>query len=150
MLRDEDRAQQRADREALRVWRAGDRARPFMLPLRPGYRACRLLLPSVASRIGPVLRVGAFVIIEKIPFSTCKVFLYRLMGVRIGRDAYIAPCVVLDPVCPSLIELQDDCLLGAGWWTFSGRATAPSAGPSAVGSPRACTRRHAGGSSRNS
>ncbi|MCB9497119.1 MAG: hypothetical protein H6686_09585 [Fibrobacteria bacterium] len=48
------------------------------------------------------------------PFAGLKVLIYRLMGMRIGRNVYIAPGVYLDIVHPKLLEIGDDVVLGMG------------------------------------
>jgi acetyltransferase-like isoleucine patch superfamily enzyme len=53
-------------------------------------------------------------LISLIPWSSIKIFLYRRMGVRIGKGSYIAPWVFLDGMYPNLIELDDGCHLGGG------------------------------------
>ena len=52
--------------------------------------------------------------IAKIPWSGVKIFLFRLMGVNIGKSVYIAPRVFLDGMYPRLITLEDGCFLGGG------------------------------------
>ena len=49
-----------------------------------------------------------------IPASGGKIALLRLAGVKIGRDVYISPGVVIDPLFPELITLEDGALLGLG------------------------------------
>lgn len=48
------------------------------------------------------------------PLSPVKVWLLRRAGVRIGQGVYISPDVVIDPLFPELITLEDDALLGMG------------------------------------
>ena len=45
-------------------------------------------------------------------YSPLKVFLYRLLGVKIGRGVFISPDVFIDPHFPGLIELEDYCIIG--------------------------------------
>jgi acetyltransferase-like isoleucine patch superfamily enzyme len=54
-----------------------------------------------------------------IPLSPAKVWLLRRAGMRIGRDVYISPGVVVDPLFPELITLEDDVLLGMGCRLFT-------------------------------
>jgi acetyltransferase-like isoleucine patch superfamily enzyme len=49
-----------------------------------------------------------------IDYSPVKVLLYRLIGIRIGKRVFISPNVVIDHHFPSLIELQDDVIVGWG------------------------------------
>jgi acetyltransferase-like isoleucine patch superfamily enzyme len=53
-------------------------------------------------------------IAQAIDFSPIKVFLYRRIGIRIGKGVFISPDVVIDPHFPSLITLGDYCILGWG------------------------------------
>jgi acetyltransferase-like isoleucine patch superfamily enzyme len=45
-------------------------------------------------------------------YSPLKVFLYRLMGVKIGKGVFISPDVYIDPHFPDLIELEDYSIIG--------------------------------------
>jgi acetyltransferase-like isoleucine patch superfamily enzyme len=58
-------------------------------------------------------------IAQYIDWSPAKVFLYRLIGVKIGKGVFISPDVILDPHFPSLIELQDYVILGWGVKVFT-------------------------------
>jgi hypothetical protein len=53
------------------------------------------------------LAVGMYV-----TFSSWKVFFFRLSGVAIGKDVYIAHGVKLDWQAPWLITLEDGCTIG--------------------------------------
>lgn len=54
-----------------------------------------------------------------IDYSPIKVFLYRLTGMKIGTGVFISPDVILDPHYPSLITLEDYCILGWGARLFT-------------------------------
>lgn len=58
-------------------------------------------------------------IAEIIPLSSIKIFIYRLMGVKIGKGVFISPDVILDPHFPKLITLEDYCVLGWGTKIFT-------------------------------
>ena len=49
-----------------------------------------------------------------IDYSPVKVFLYRSIGIKIGKGVFISPCVILDPHFPSLIEICDYAIIGWG------------------------------------
>lgn len=49
-----------------------------------------------------------------VPGSTLKVWLLRLGGAKIGREVYISPGVIVDPLYPELVTIEDDALLGLG------------------------------------
>lgn len=51
-------------------------------------------------------------IYKKIPPCNLKNLLYRLIGVKIGKDVVISPDVHLDPLFPELIEIDDGVILG--------------------------------------
>ena len=53
-------------------------------------------------------------ILRKLPPCSLKNNLYRAMGVKIGKDVVISPDVVLDPVFPELITVEDGVILGWG------------------------------------
>jgi acetyltransferase-like isoleucine patch superfamily enzyme len=112
MLNEAEKLQHQADREALRLWLAGDRARPFILPRRKAYDVCTVLFPTLGSWLRFNLRFAWAFLIGKIPWSGVKIFFFRRMGMEIGRDIYIAPGVFLDPMFPQLMELEDGCFLG--------------------------------------
>ena len=113
MWSERDRAQLQADRDAHAAWWAGDRSRPLILPRRTAYDVCAVLLPTITSRVRLILRIIVATVARWIPISTVKTFIYRRLGVRIGRDVFISPGALLDPCYPELIELNDGCFLGA-------------------------------------
>lgn len=53
-----------------------------------------------------------------VDISAVKVFLYRRIGVRIGRGVFISPDVIIDPHFPSLITIGDHAILGWGAHIF--------------------------------
>ena len=114
MLNEKAKLQQQADREALHEWLMGDHMQPFILTLRKDYCACSVLFAAIFSYVLFNLRYSWGYLVSKIPWSNFKIFFYRKMGMKIGKDVYIAPGVFLDPMFPQLIELEDGCLLGGG------------------------------------
>lgn len=56
---------------------------------------------------------------QYIDISSLKVFLYRLIGIKIGKGVFISPDVFIDPHFPELIELGDYCILGWGAKLFA-------------------------------
>ncbi len=74
----------------------------------PGLRLARFYLNFF------IAKVARF-----IDYSPVKVFLYRLTGMKIGRDVFLSPDVILDPHYPSLIKLDDYCILGWGARLFT-------------------------------
>ena len=114
MLNEQDRRQLDSEKQAFRDWWAGDRREPFVLKRRQSYCVCDILFPNWLTDLRFNLRFAAMHVIGKLPSSWLKVRLYRLTGVRIGKDVYIAPGVFLDAFYPQLIELEDGCFLGIG------------------------------------
>jgi len=109
----ETKKQYNRDRDALKTWWRGDRSQPFILKKREGgYCACYLLFDAFPANVGLMLRYGLIWLAERVPFSGLKIWLYRRAGVKIGKDVFISPGVVIDPIFPGLVELQDECVLG--------------------------------------
>lgn len=63
-------------------------------------------------------------ILRKFPPCSLKNHLYRLMGVKIGRDIAICPDVSLDPLFPELITIEEGVTLGWGCKIFTHEFTA--------------------------
>jgi len=53
-------------------------------------------------------------IAQFIDYSPIKIFLYRLIGIKIGKGVYISPDVILDSQFPALLEIGDYVVLGWG------------------------------------
>jgi len=121
MSKNDATSQLEADRAALRAYWAGNQDQPLVLEHPPGdfYCACDILEPSRFARVGAVLRYLALRLASRMPLHSLKIFLYRRLGVKIGKGVWISPGVMLDPIYPSLIELEDDCLLGIGCRLFT-------------------------------
>jgi len=58
-------------------------------------------------------------ICKKLHPSELKNKLYRHIGVQIGKNVWISPDVVLDPVFPELIRIGDDVFIGWGTKIFT-------------------------------
>jgi acetyltransferase-like isoleucine patch superfamily enzyme len=124
MLADEDKAKRKAERDALRTYWRSNQDRPFVLERNDAYYVCEVLFPSFLKCIRIPIRCLIVGIVNAIPISTLKVFLYRVLGMKIGKGVYIAPQVLIDPVYPWLIELGDDSFLGMGCKIFTHEYTA--------------------------
>ena len=61
-----------------------------------------------------IARIACF-----IDFSPIKVFLYRSIGMKIGKGAFISPGVILDPHFPGLINIGDYAIIGWGTHLFT-------------------------------
>lgn len=114
MLSKQDKIRQKEDYKHFQQWMAGSHEKPFRLTHRENYHACSVLLHTPALVIWFNLRHLIMYLISRLPWSPVKIFFFRLMGVKIGKNVYIAPWVVLDPMFPNLIELKDNCFLGVG------------------------------------
>jgi acetyltransferase-like isoleucine patch superfamily enzyme len=53
-----------------------------------------------------------------IDYSPLKVWLYRRVGFRIGKGAFISPDVILDPHFPELVEIGEHAIIGWGTHLF--------------------------------
>jgi acetyltransferase-like isoleucine patch superfamily enzyme len=53
-------------------------------------------------------------IVRLIPFIKIKNSLYRMIGVKIGKNVVIAAYVVIDPFFPELITIEDNVIIGVG------------------------------------
>lgn len=124
MLTEEDKAKRKAERDALQTYCGGSQDRPFVLKRNDAYYVCEVLFPSILDHIRIPIRCLTVGIVNAIPVSTLKVFLYRVLGMKIGKGVYIAPEVLIDPLYPWLIELEDDCFLGMGCKIFTHEYTA--------------------------
>ena len=113
-MSDPDLQQLNGERQAFRDWWAGDQARPFVLYRHENYGVCRIIFPTRWIDLAFNLRFALMYLIGRLPWSCLKVWLYRRMGVRIGRGVYIAPGVFLDAFYPPLIEIADGGFLGIG------------------------------------
>jgi acetyltransferase-like isoleucine patch superfamily enzyme len=49
-----------------------------------------------------------------IPFIEIKNSLYRMIGVKIGKNVVIAAYTIIDPFFPELITLEDNVIVGVG------------------------------------
>lgn len=78
----------------------------------PGWERPRFYFNFLIARIAQI-----------IDYSPIKVFLYRSIGMKIGRGVFISPDVLLDPHFPYLIEIQDYCILGWGARLFCHEST---------------------------
>jgi len=62
-------------------------------------------------------------VLGNLPPCSLKNHLYRLMGVKIGRDVAICPKVSLDPLFPELITIENGVTLGWGCKIFTHELT---------------------------
>lgn len=60
------------------------------------------------------LRYYLFLLPRIFPIPPFYRWIYRLFGVRIGKNVFFGPDVVIDHSYPQLIEIGDNCILGWG------------------------------------
>jgi acetyltransferase-like isoleucine patch superfamily enzyme len=114
MMRPEIVAKRAIERRALVEYLKSDCSEPFVFEHDTDYCASSVLVSSWRYSLRFAFRYAILSLAAWIPLSSIKVFLYRLLGMRIGRGVFISPQVVIDPMYPELIELEDGCLLGMG------------------------------------
>jgi acetyltransferase-like isoleucine patch superfamily enzyme len=73
----------------------------------PGFSKIRFNLRFLIARIA-----------QYIDYSPVKVFLYRLIGMKIGKGVFLSPDVILDPHFPELIDIGDYAIIGWGTHLF--------------------------------
>ena len=69
---------------------------------------------KTAGRIKPIFNGFICHICRLIPIIRIKNALYRMIGVKIGKNVVIAAYVVLDPFFPELITIEDNVIIGVG------------------------------------
>ena len=66
------------------------------------------------SGIFALLRYVLFLFLKVFPIPPIYTWIYRLCGVRIGKNVFIGAGVIIDPLHPRLIDIGDNCTLGWG------------------------------------
>jgi hypothetical protein len=100
--------------EALRSFFSDGSQRTFEGAIADGPCLCERLVPRGMGELAQRVRCALVMAANLLPFSSLRVPLYRLAGVRIGRGAFVSPHVVIDPLYPQLIRIGEDALLGMG------------------------------------
>lgn len=77
-----------------------------------GIASCVCDAVPVMDRLRMLGRYLVVSLAQFVPVSPVKIWLLRRVGVKIGRDVYISPGVVFDPLFPELITIEDGVLLG--------------------------------------
>ncbi len=114
------------DRAALRELLSGVRYGPLVIARNDAYDIDAVVKPSLFSRFAIACRYVLVGLGTLMPTWAAKAFFYRLAGVKVGSRVCISPGVVIDPLYPSLIELEDGCCLGMGCRLFTHEYTATS------------------------
>jgi len=80
------------------------------------YRGKRLnssvLWPKLKNPLGMIIRGAIFDILRRLPPCEFKNHIFRLFGMKIGKDVTISPYNYIDPLFPELITLEDGVLIG--------------------------------------
>jgi acetyltransferase-like isoleucine patch superfamily enzyme len=114
MLNDEEKRDLLRDQEAWRAFlRDGSRS-TIVFPHHKSYSPEAIFCPSLRARVRFAYGSSLIWLAGLIPLCGAKGLLYRMAGVKIGRNVCISPGVVLDPLVPWLIELREGALLGLG------------------------------------
>ncbi len=74
----------------------------------PGWKQYQFYLKFLIARVA-----------QFIDYSSIKIFLYRIIGIKIGKGVFISPDVLLDPHFPCLIEIRDFVIIGWGTQLFT-------------------------------
>ena len=114
MAKLKDKQRLTEDRRLVRQWFRDGAAEPLVVPRREAYRPCDVLWPGFAADLRQNLRSLLVLLAGAVPTSSVKKAIYRLLGTKIGRDVYIGIGVLIDPLYPELIMLEDGCFLGIG------------------------------------
>jgi acetyltransferase-like isoleucine patch superfamily enzyme len=125
-----------AQRREFRAYMAGARDLPFVLERHDGYSVDEVICPTLAGQLRRALRYIAMLVARVAPSCFLKSILYRLVGVTVGRNVCFTPGVLIDPIFPELVTLEDGCCLGMGCRLFTHEYTATHfrLGPIRIGS----------------
>jgi len=124
MSKQPDKQKLDEDRRLVGQWLHSGPAEPLVIPRRRAYQPWEVLCPSFAAKLRGSLRSLGVLLANALPMSSWKIAIYRLLGTRIGRGVYIGPGVLIDPLYPQLITLEDGCFLGIGCRLFTHEITA--------------------------
>ncbi len=119
MLSREEKARLEAERDGLKAYWKGGCEKPYLLEHHGAYHVCDVLFPSTLAHLRWPIRAFLVGAVSLLPLSSLKIWLFRLLGAKIGQRVYMAPNVLIDPLFPSLVEIGDDCFLGMGCKLFA-------------------------------
>jgi len=123
MSDDSNETRRSEDKARLEAFWAGSREEPYVMERINFHCDCDVFLPTVRSRVGLVARTMIMAVGRMIPPSRLKVAVLRLTGMKIGREVYVSPGVVIDPLWPWLVEIEDGVILGLGCRILSHECT---------------------------
>ena len=113
-----------AQRRKFREYMASDRDVPFVLERNDAYCIDEVICPTLGAQLRRSLRYIVMLIARIAPSCALKSFLYRLVGVTVGKRVCFTPGVVVEPLFPELVTFDDGCCLGMGCRFFSHEFTA--------------------------
>jgi hypothetical protein len=116
--------QRAEDKARIKAFWEGAMEQPFVMERIDFHCDCDVFLPTNGSRLALVCRTVLMQISRLIPPSRLKLGVMRLTGMKIGRAVYVSPGVVVDPLFPWLVELEDGVILGLGCRVLSHECTA--------------------------
>lgn len=79
---------------------------------------CHVIFPNLLSHYKLARNYLICRLAECIPISIIKIWIYRFIGVRIGKRVYISPRTYIDLFYPGLLTIEDDVLIGVGAHIF--------------------------------
>ena len=124
MSKADDTRESDADLERLKAFWAGDKTEPFVMERRRFDCDCDVIMPTNVNQVALACRTVLIRVSRMIPPCGLKVALLRLTGMKIGRDVFVSPGAVVDPLWPHLIEIGDGVILGLGCRILSHECTA--------------------------
>ncbi|MFA6629824.1 MAG: acyltransferase [Sulfuricurvum sp.] len=62
----------------------------------------------------PLRKFINVIIIPSIPFNTVRIFLYRIIGFKIGKNVFIGMKCYMDDIDPSMTIIKDDVTISYG------------------------------------
>ncbi len=71
-----------------------------------------VLWPKLRNPLGMIIRGFIFDLLRRFPPCELKNHIFRLFGMKIGKDVTIAPYNYIDPLFPDLITIEDGALIG--------------------------------------
>jgi len=113
MLTNEQKALLETERGALRNYLISGGMEPLTFQRNDAYDMDSIVCASAWGCFRNYLRYMLLKLAAVLP-CRLKVSFYRALGMKVGRDVCISPGVVIDPLFPQLIELEDSVCLGMG------------------------------------
>lgn len=74
----------------------------------------KIIFGNLFSALSIMIRYFISIFMYVLPFPGIKVFFYRMIGVKIGKNVYIGPAVYIDIINPKLITIGNNVMIGMG------------------------------------